>query len=312
MIDLRRMGHLVALADERHFGRAAERTHLSQPAFSRSIQALERAAGQRLFDRETSDVRPTPAGAFLIERARRLLFDARSLERDMQLYGSSQLGDVAFGVGPLPAATLMPQVLPALRRVHPQVALRVEVSNWMLLLDRLRAEDIEFFVADVRSLPPDPAIDIQPMGRQRSGFFVRAGHPLARRACTPAELWRHGLATTRLPATVLAALAAILRLPAGALPVLTLECDDVTLLRSVALSTDTVLGVSHAAVQADIDAGTMVPLVVEGSPPLFAEMGTVTLRNRSLSPMARRAIDVITRVALEVNRDPVAAAPRAR
>lgn len=312
MIDLRRMGHLVALAEERHFGRAAARVHLSQPAFSRSVQTLERAAGQRLFDRETSDVRPTPAGAFLIERARRLLFDARGLERDMQLYGSSQLGDVAFGVGPLPAATLMPRVLPELRRAHPQVALRVEVSNWMLLLDRLRDEDVEFFVADVRSLPPDPAIEIQPLGRQRSGFFVRTAHPSARRVCTPDELWRHGLATTRLPATVLAALATTLGLPAGRLPVLTLECDDVTLLRSVALSTDTVLGVSQAAVQADIDAGTMVPLAVEGAPPLFAEMGTVTLRHRSLSPMARRAIDVITRVALEVNRDPVAPAPRAR
>jgi DNA-binding transcriptional LysR family regulator len=312
MIDLRRMVHLVALADERHFGRAAERTHLSQPAFSRSIQALERAAGQRLFDRETSDVRPTPAGAFLIERARRLLLDARSLERDLQLYSSSQLGDVAFGVGPLPAATLMPRVLSELRRAHPQVALRVEVSNWMLLLDRLRAEDIEFFVADVRSLPQDPALDIQPLGRQLSGFFVRAGHPLARRACTPSEMWGHGLATTRLPASVLAALATILGLPAGRLPVLTLECDDVTLLRSVALSTDTVLGVSRAAVQADIDAGAMVPLCVEGAPHLFAEMGIVTLRHRSLSPMAQRAIDVITRVALEVNRDPVAATSRAR
>ena len=304
MLDLRRLSHLVALADERHFGRAAERMHLSQPAFSRSIQALERATGQRLFDRDTPDVRPTPAGVFLIERARRVLFDARNLQRDMKLYGESRLGNTAFGVGPLPAATLMPRVLPELRRQYAQVELRVEVANWVLLLERLRSEDIEFFIADVRNLPPDPAFDIGSLGKQRGGFFVRSGHVLASRPCTAAEMWSHGVATTRLPPVVMTALAAVLDLPSGQHPALALQCDDVTLLRTVALTTDTVLGVSYAAVQADIDAGALVPLAVEGFPQLFSEMGAVTLRNRSPSPMAKCAIDVIMRVAREVNGDP--------
>jgi len=304
MMDLRRLSHLVALADERHFGRAADRMHLSQPAFSRSIQALERATGQRLFDRDTSDVRPTPAGIFLIERARQVLFDARNLQRDMKLYGESRLGNTAFGVGPLPAATLMPKVLPELRRAHPQVELRVEVANWVLLLDRLRSEDIEFFIADVRNLPPDPAIDIEPLGKQRGGFFVRSGHALARRPCTAAEMWSHGVATTRLPPVVMASLAAVLDLPKGQDPALALQCDDVALLRSVALSTNTVLGVSYAAVRADVDAGALVPLSVDGFPTLFSEMGVVTMRNRSPSPMAKRAIEVILCVALEVNVHP--------
>ena len=97
MLDLRRLAHLVALADERHFARAAEQMHLSQPAFSRSIQALERNLGQRLFERETGEVRPTPAGVFLIDKARRLLFDARCLQRDAELYALGDLGDARFG-----------------------------------------------------------------------------------------------------------------------------------------------------------------------------------------------------------------------
>src|SRR5574337_443604 len=97
MIDLKRLAHVVALADEGHFGRAAERVHLSQPAFSRSIQAIESDLGLRLFDRGTDGAKPTPAGGFLIERARRLLFDARCLQRDAALYRDSKLGDTAFG-----------------------------------------------------------------------------------------------------------------------------------------------------------------------------------------------------------------------
>ncbi|MBS0317142.1 MAG: LysR family transcriptional regulator, partial [Proteobacteria bacterium] len=115
-MDLKRLAHVVALADEGHFGRAAERVHLSQPAFSRSIQAIESDLGLRLFDRGTDGAKPTPAGGFLIERARRLLFDARCLQRDAALYRDSRLGDTAFGAGAFPAAALMPLVLPGLRQ----------------------------------------------------------------------------------------------------------------------------------------------------------------------------------------------------
>ncbi len=307
MLDLRRLGHLVALADERHFARAAQRVHLSQPAFSRNIQALEREFGQRLFDRGTGDVRPTPAGVFLIERARRLLFDARSLQRDAGLYAAGQLGDTAFGVGPFPAATLMPRVLPELRRRHPGVAVRVEVGNWGLLLEHLHAETIEFFVADVRSVPVDASLQIRPLGRQRGGFYVRSAHPLAGRPCTVAEFWAHGVASTRLPQVVKSGLGALLGLPPGQDPALALECDDIELLRAVALATDTVLGATDAAVQADVAAGRLAPLNVAGLPVLFSEMGVVSLHQRSLSPMARRAIELTEAAALAVNSAPAAA-----
>src|SRR5574337_158536 len=165
-MDLRRLRHLLALADERHFGRAAERVHLSQPAFSRSIQAIEAELELRLFDREAGDVRPTPAGEFVVERARRLLFDARSLARDVELFRDSRLGDAAFGAGPLPAATLLPEVLAKLRREFTGIALRVEVSNWQQLIERLLAEDIEFFVADASELPDDPMVEIRPLEHQ--------------------------------------------------------------------------------------------------------------------------------------------------
>ena len=143
-MNLRRLSHVVALADTLHFARAAEAAHLSQPAFSRSIQAIESDLGIRLFDRDVGDVRPTPAGEFVIERARKLLFEARCLQRDVDLYRDNQLGDTAFGVGPLLTATLMPGALVALRRQHPQVALRMEVGNWVQLLESLRTENIEF------------------------------------------------------------------------------------------------------------------------------------------------------------------------
>ena len=298
-MNLRRLNHVVALADTLHFARAAEAAHLSQPAFSRSIQAIESDLGIRLFDREVGDVRPTRAGEFVIERARKLLFEARCLQRDVDLYRDSQLGDTSFGVGPLLTATLMPRALVALRRQHPQVALRMEVGNWMQLLESLRTESIEFFAADVRDMPRDAALDIQLIGGQPADLYVRAGHPLAGREHTLQEIWTYGLAVPKLPSKV--EMAVLLGLPEGQEATIALECDNYGLLKAVALTTDTVLGATNAAVREELESGALVRLVVHGwlSPP--SSTGIVCLRGRTSSPAAKAAIAAIVRAAGEIN-----------
>jgi DNA-binding transcriptional LysR family regulator len=302
MLDLRHLRHVVTLDDERHFARAAERVHLSQPAFSRSIQAIERQLELRLFDRDSGEVRPTAAGEFMIARARQLLFDARCLARDAALYRDSQLGDAAFGAGPFPAVTFLPQVLARMKQEHPQVALRVDIDNWSLLLERLHAEDIEFFVSDVRDLPADDdALDVQSLGRQRGGFYVRKGHPLAGRSCGFAKLWSCGVASTRLPRAVQGVFARLLGLPAGAEPRPALECDDVSMLKAVVLATDLVLASTDAAVLADLASGALKPVRVKDLPTVAAEMGVVRLRQRTPSPMAQQVIECIREVAATVN-----------
>src|SRR6476646_10312851 len=291
-MNLRRLNHVVALADTLHFARAAEAVHLSQPAFSRSIQAIESDLRIRLFDRDVGDVRPTPAGEFVIERARKLLFEARCLQRDVDLYRDSQLGDTAFGVGPLLTATLMPR---------PQVALRMEVGNSVQLLESLRTENIEFFAADVRDMPRDAALDIQLIGGQPANLYVRAGHPLAGREHTLQEVWAYGLAVPTLLSPSTVELAALMGLPQGQEATIALECDNYGMLKTVALTTDTVLGATDAAVQEELESGALVRLVVQGwlSPP--SSTGIVRLRGRTSSPAAKAAIAAIVRAAGEIN-----------
>jgi DNA-binding transcriptional LysR family regulator len=300
-VDLKRLTHLIALADECHFARAAERVHITQPAFSRSIQLLESEVGMRLFDRETGDVKPTPAGLFLVDRARRLLFEARNLQRETQFYRDAALGDTAFGAGPFPAATIMPRVLAELRAQYPGVSLRLEMNNWQLLCDRLFEEDIEFFVADVRDLPPDPKISVTSIGRQLGHFFARAGHPLAGKPCTLAQAWKFGVASTKWPAGVRAVIGRLIGLAPGELPTLALECDDVSLLRTLAQSTDTLIASSDVGCSGDVASGALVRLDVRDLPDVYVEMGIVALVNRTPSPMAQRAIGCVARVAREVN-----------
>jgi len=300
-MDLRRLEHVVALADTLHFARAAEVAHLSQPAFSRSIQAIERDLGVRLFDRDVGEVRPTPAGTFLIERARKLLFDARCLQRDVDLYRDSQLGDTAFGVGPLLTATLMPRALPELRRQYPQVALRMEVGNWMQLLESLRTESIEFFAADVRDMPEDASLDIDLIGGQPPYLYVRAGHPLAGRTCTLPEVSAYGLAVPKPLSPTKAELSTLLGLPVGQEATIALECDNYGILKTVALSTDTVLGATDAAISEELEAGTFVRLDIQGWMSMASSTGIVRLRGRTPSPAAEAVVAAIVRAARAIN-----------
>jgi DNA-binding transcriptional LysR family regulator len=260
---------------------------LSQPALTRSIQAAEAELGMLLFDRGTQDVTVTPAGEFVVARARQLVFNSHCLERDVALYRNKGLGDTAFGVGPYPAATFLAPLLAQLRREHPNINLRVEISNWQLLVKRLLEEDIEFFVADTRDLPTNPSLQLRALRREPGGFYVRKGHPLAkRRTVTLEQMWAYGVASVRVPNGVREVLAKLLGLGSGASLALALECDDVELLKAVALDCDSVLAAPHRAVAAEVATSTLKPLVVVGLPALGSEMGVVTLRGRTPSPMA--------------------------
>ena len=241
-MDLKRMQHVIALADERNFRLAADRVHLTQPAFSRSIQAAEEEWGMKLFDRGgRGGVVCTAAGIHVVDRIRRVVDDWRSLERDIVLYRDQEIGDLAMGMGPYVAATLLGPLLLDLRNRHPGVKLRVQVNNPAVLVQYVYREEHDFFFGDTRYARNDPALDVTPVGGQVGGFYVRTGHPLlSTRPLLTADVGAFGLVTSRLPEQVQAILCKLMgcTLEEG-LPI-AVECDDVQLLKTLALGTDSV------------------------------------------------------------------------
>ena len=293
---IKRLKHLVALADERNFSRAAERVHLSQPAFSRSVQSAEAELGLQLFDRGSLEVSCTSAGNFVIERARKLLFDSRCLERDVGLYRERLIGDIAFGVGPFPAATLLPALMIELRTCYAAINSRVEVNNWRYLVEHLRAEELDFFLADIRDVPRDADLVIDNLGQQHGHFYVRAGHPLLTQPSIKApEMIAYGLASVRLPEEIKRLFRQLLGLKLDDHLPISVECDDVRLLKHVVLHSDTVLASTDAAVRGELAAGQFQALMVKSMPPMYSHMGVVSLKGRSFSPMAAIAVDFLRR-----------------
>jgi len=138
-MDIRRLTHFIALAEEGRFAVAAERVHLSQAAFSRSIQALEERLGLKLFDRGAKGASLTPVGEVVLRRARTLVLDARNLQRDIELVRLGDVGEIVFGAAPIPAAVIVPELLCQLRQQSPGLVTRVHLGNLPTLLAQLES-----------------------------------------------------------------------------------------------------------------------------------------------------------------------------
>ncbi|MDQ3270945.1 MAG: LysR family transcriptional regulator [Pseudomonadota bacterium] len=290
-MNIRRLSHLIALAEEANFHRAAERVHLSQPAFSRSIQAAETEFGLKLFDRGPAEVRCTPSGAFVVARARRLLRESQQLERDVSLHREKVIGNISFGCGPFPAATVVPLLLCEMRQKYPAVSARVLVNNSRHLLNHVRTEEHDFFVGDTRDVPRDGTYAIQLIGRPTGGFYVRSDHPLLRqRAIRVADMAPFGLASGRLPDEICAYLLQLMGLPSDARLPVALECDDVHLMKHIAQATDIIMLGSDNLLSSEIRDGKMCALPLVDLPPTYAELGVVSLQGRTHSPIAEYAI----------------------
>ena len=111
MVELRHLRYFLAVAEEKHFGRAADRLHMAQPPLSNQIKQLEAELGTVLFERTTRRVDLTEAGALLMERARQILADVEATEIDVAEVGRGAAGVLRLGVSGTATYRLMPEVV---------------------------------------------------------------------------------------------------------------------------------------------------------------------------------------------------------
>lgn len=294
-MDLRQLRHFVALADHRSFVRAADAIGLSQPAFSRSIQTLERDLDSQLVDRASREFRLTGQGELVLQHARRLLAGSRALRNELVQYNGLTAGELRFGSGPYPAQLLVPEALADFIRDHPAIRTAFHQGDWEQLARWLKEEQIEFFVADSRYFTHIPEYQVQLLRPRRGRFFCRLDHPLAARAEPRlAELMDFPLVGTRIPGEIRKVLGAIAGLDDFQPSV---ECSQFdAILRMVARSD--AVGISTLeALHGPAARGEVQMLkfsdVPPGSPSLLLHFGIVNRAGYSLSPAAQAMVAAI-------------------
>jgi LysR family transcriptional regulator, hydrogen peroxide-inducible genes activator len=142
-MNLRDLRYLVAVADLRHFGRAAEACFVSQPTLSGQIRKLEEELGVTLFERDSKSVTATPAGEAIVRHARLALAEADMISDLAHAHRDPLAGPLRLGVIPTIAPYLMPLVLRALRSRYAKLRLVLSEELTAPLIERLRRHEID-------------------------------------------------------------------------------------------------------------------------------------------------------------------------
>ena len=146
-MELRHLRYFVAVAETCHFGRAAERLHIAQPALSQAIRQLEGQLGAPLFTRTTRHVALTPAGEYLLDEARRILASLDAAGAGVQRIAEGRRGLVRVGFTGAAVFSQLPRVARTLERDLPEVALEVQADQLTpQLCDGLREGSIDLAV----------------------------------------------------------------------------------------------------------------------------------------------------------------------
>jgi len=146
-VNLQRVRYFLAVADELHFGRAAERLHMAQPPLSQQIRLLEGEVGVKLFDRTTRRVALTAAGEAFLPEAQRVVTAADSAERVMAEFRSGEGGLLRLGFVDSAAFEVMPRYLRAYRNRYPQVQHDLQIMSSSSQTDALRSGQIDIGIS---------------------------------------------------------------------------------------------------------------------------------------------------------------------
>ena len=186
-MNLRDLKYLVALADHKHFGRAAAACYVSQPTLSTQIKKLEDELGVPLVERAPRKVMLTPAGRDAAERARRIVAEVEQMKEAARRSQDPEAGTVRLGMFPTLGPYLLPHVVPRIRARFPHLELLLVEEKSDVLLSRLREGKLD---AGLLALPvADDQLHTEFLFEEPFVLAVPESHPLAQRgSLTLAEL----------------------------------------------------------------------------------------------------------------------------
>ena len=268
--------HLIELAASGSFSQSAIKLHLTQPALSRSIRALEDELGQPLFDRIGRKNELTAFGSHIVQRARVLVDEANELRQTSVQLQKGEIGQFRIGMGSGPGAMLMSPLLMLMAIEYPKAHIDISRGSTMLLVQALRERLLDALILDIRSLQPSSDLKVEAIHEMTGAFMCRPGHPLAKRSSVPFSMLRdYPIASTPLSEEVDRILVERFGPQAHPDQLVNLRSEEISCLLEVARNSDAVLLAIRAS------APDLVELPI--SPPMNAKarFGLVTIASRT-------------------------------
>ncbi|MGN6188394.1 MAG: LysR family transcriptional regulator [Conexibacter sp.] len=232
-MELRQLRYLVALAEERHFTRAAERVRIAQPALSQQVRKLEAELAMPLVDRTTRRVRLTEAGELLVVHARRALAELDAARAQLERLKGVIAGRVTIGLTQTPGPLDLVRLLGGFHSRFPGVELAVREDLSTTLADALRDDALDVAFLSIVDEEDARGLELRPLTSEPLVVALPAGHRLAgRRRLTIGDLSGEELVAFREGATIRTAVRRI-ALAAGYEPRIAFETNEVARARAI-------------------------------------------------------------------------------
>jgi DNA-binding transcriptional LysR family regulator len=279
-VTLVQLKHLIELASNGSFSQSASKLHLTQPALSRSIKALEDELGQPLFDRVGRKNELTAFGVHIVQRARVLVDEANELRQTSLQLKKGEIGQFRVGMGSGPGAMLMTPLLMLMATEHPQAHIDISRGSTTLLVQALRERTLDALVLDIRSLKPATDLKIEALQEMKGAFMCRRGHPLAKKRKVPfAQLRDYAIASTPLSDEVARLLIEQFGAEAHPDSLVNLRCEEISSLLDVARTSDAIVLAIRAS------APDLVEIDLSPALNANARFGLITMASRTEPPL---------------------------
>jgi len=318
MLDPKRLRYVTTLAAQRNYARAAEELRISQPALTRSIQAIEQELGVQLFERGRRSVEATSFGRLLVAHSRNVEAAMENLRRDLAVAKGELPGKLSIGAGLWGGSSLVGPALGRLTQRLPGVRINLLLAPWHELSDKLRQGAIDVMIGYVDEMAGDDEFDVAGLSLHRGYIVCRPGHPLTELAAPgPSDIFGYPFAGPELPGSVLSTLGklsketrAAWKRSGGLLPV---RCDSASALKSIVMQSDVVTSMSVFMVAGEVHRGELV-LLLQPDLGLHGRYGVAWSRGRLRSSAAELFVEILLahdRELLEQERQVLATLERA-
>jgi len=263
-LSLRALRHAIALAQHRHYGRAAAALSISQPALSRSVAALEAALGVQLFERGRNGIRPTEFGHLLVARAAGLVNGAADLARELVQLRGLEIGELRLGAGLYPSAISVGEALGRLTTGRPGLRVSLMAEQWQIVAAAVQAGALDLAVVELSTLERDARVQVEHLAPHPAALVCRRGHPLAsRRQLSVEQILAFPMVGPRLPpraAAFLAGQASGFRMDEAGNFVPPFHVESVQTALQILAAGDSVAVIPLILLTDELEAGRLVPL----------------------------------------------------
>jgi DNA-binding transcriptional LysR family regulator len=294
-MNTRQLRHFLAIMDLGSLSAAAQSVHLSVPALSRSLRALEDELRVPLFDRQDRRLRPTPYAQDYVPRARRIVFDEKEGARSLTLMRAGEHGPLSFGMGSSVAMNLLGPMVLQLLADAPGLYLKTLVQSTDVLAAALHREELDFFIGDVRVAAHDHDLIAEPLHSCTFGWFARQGHPLAGSPrVTVDQLAQYPLILSGyVDEAVMLRMADLYGFGLPLQEHFSASTNDVATVHTLITASDAIAPSTDVAMVSAVRAATVGRLDVTPGLDLELTLGIVERAGRTRVPAAERAYDLV-------------------